>query len=85
MPEQSGLSNYILSKLVESQARCDHEGHLLSWPRKLVIIVLIFKFEYRKSGAREMAQQVRALTVLPEVLSSVPSNHLVLTTTCNVI
>jgi hypothetical protein len=29
------------------------------------------------SGAGEMAQQVRALTALPEVLSSNPSNHMV--------
>jgi hypothetical protein len=29
-------------------------------------------------GAREMAQQLRALTVLPEVLSSIPSNHMVI-------
>jgi len=29
------------------------------------------------SGAGEMAQRVRALTALPEVLSSNPSNHMV--------
>jgi hypothetical protein len=28
-------------------------------------------------GAAEMAQQLRALTVLPEVLSSIPSNYTV--------
>jgi hypothetical protein len=28
-------------------------------------------------GAGEMAQWLRALTVLPEVLSSIPSNHMV--------
>jgi hypothetical protein len=28
-------------------------------------------------GVREMAQQLRALTVLPEILSSIPSNHTV--------
>jgi len=28
-------------------------------------------------GAGEMAQQLRALTVLPEVLSSILSNHMV--------
>jgi hypothetical protein len=28
-------------------------------------------------GAREMAQRLRALTALPEVLSSIPSNHMV--------
>ena len=29
-----------------------------------------------KAGAEEMAQWLRALTVLPEVLSSIPSNHM---------
>ena len=29
------------------------------------------------SGAGEMAQQLRALTTLPEILSSIPSNHMV--------
>jgi hypothetical protein len=29
----------------------------------------------RRAG--EMAQQLRALTVLPEVLNSIPSNHMV--------
>jgi hypothetical protein len=28
-------------------------------------------------GAGEMAQQFRALTILPEVPSSIPSNHMV--------
>jgi hypothetical protein len=30
-----------------------------------------------------MAQWLRALTALPEVLSSIPSNHMVATTICN--
>jgi hypothetical protein len=30
-----------------------------------------------KVGAGEMAQWIRALTVFPEVLSSIPSNHMV--------
>jgi hypothetical protein len=30
-----------------------------------------------KSGAGEMAQRVRALTALPKVMSSNPSNHMV--------
>jgi hypothetical protein len=30
-----------------------------------------------REGAGEMAQQLRALTALPEVLSSNPSNHMV--------
>jgi hypothetical protein len=29
------------------------------------------------AGAGEMAQWLRALTALPEVLSSIPSNHMV--------
>jgi hypothetical protein len=28
-------------------------------------------------GVREIAQRLRALAVLPEVLSSIPSNHMV--------
>jgi hypothetical protein len=28
-----------------------------------------------EEGAEEMAQRLRALTALPEVLSSIPSNH----------
>jgi hypothetical protein len=30
-----------------------------------------------RDEAREMAQGLRALTVLPEALSSIPSNHMV--------
>jgi hypothetical protein len=30
-----------------------------------------------RGGAAEMAKQLRALTSLPEVLSSIPSNHMV--------
>jgi hypothetical protein len=33
-------------------------------------------FIKRKTGAGGMAQQLRALTALPEVLSSIPSNHM---------
>jgi hypothetical protein len=33
-------------------------------------------FKRVKVGAGEMAQQLRALTALPEVLSSIPSNHM---------
>ena len=31
----------------------------------------------KKNWAGKMAQQVRALTALPKVLSSIPSNHMV--------
>ena len=33
--------------------------------------------EKKRSWAGEMAQGLRALTVLPKVLSSIPSNHMV--------
>jgi hypothetical protein len=33
--------------------------------------------KYKNLGAGEMAQWLRALTALPEVLSSIPSNHMV--------
>jgi hypothetical protein len=35
------------------------------------------------SRAGEMAKRLRALTVLPEVLSSIPSNHMVADSICN--
>ena len=35
------------------------------------------KIKICKYGTGEMAQQLRALTALPEVLSSIPSNHMV--------
>jgi len=34
-------------------------------------------FESLKTWAGEMAQWLRALSALPEVLSSIPSNHMV--------
>jgi hypothetical protein len=42
--------------------------------------VIVTKWIFKKKtqeGAGEMAQWLRALTVLPEVLSSNPSNHMV--------
>jgi hypothetical protein len=35
------------------------------------------KKQKTKTGLEKMAQRLRALTALPEVLSSVPSNHMV--------
>jgi hypothetical protein len=37
----------------------------------------------KKKRAGEMAQLSRALTILPQVLSSIPSNHLVAHNLCN--
>jgi hypothetical protein len=34
-------------------------------------------FKNKATGAGEMDQWLRALTALPEVLSSIPSNHMV--------
>jgi hypothetical protein len=48
------------------------------WARSIVILKKgKRKKKLRKQGAGEMAQQVRALTALPKVLSSNPSNHMV--------
>jgi hypothetical protein len=38
---------------------------------------------YYSFGAGEMAQRLKALTALPEVLSSNPSNHMVAHNICN--
>ena len=42
--------------------------------QRMVNILLILKYDF---GATEMAQQVGALTSLPKVLRSIPSNHMV--------
>jgi hypothetical protein len=39
--------------------------------------IYVYTYKYLKKLAGEMAQWVRALTVLPKVLSSNPSNHMV--------
>jgi hypothetical protein len=38
---------------------------------------IISKIKNSVARAGEMTQQLRALTALPEVLSSIPSNHMV--------
>jgi hypothetical protein len=37
----------------------------------------MFNLKKKNLGAGEMAQQLKALTALPEVLSSIPSTHMV--------
>ena len=39
--------------------------------------VVFYSSTSNSLGAGEMAQWLRALTALPEVLSSIPSNHMV--------
>jgi hypothetical protein len=43
------------------------------------VVVVVFVFQNQKPRARagKMAQRLRAPTALPEVLSSIPSNHMV--------
>jgi hypothetical protein len=41
------------------------------------MVVTLFDFKKSERWAGEMAQWLRALTALPEVLSSIPSNHMV--------
>jgi hypothetical protein len=41
-----------------------------------IFIVLNLVLKEDRIGAREMAQWLRALTALPEVLGSIPSTHM---------
>ena len=41
------------------------------------VIVMVFLFKETPYGAGEMAQRLRALTALPEFLSSIPSHYMV--------
>jgi hypothetical protein len=43
---------------------------------KLTKLIKIMDFIRQSPWAGEMAQRLRALTALPEVLSSIPSNHM---------
>jgi hypothetical protein len=67
---------YILSVLVKSflQWRVVKQTNQTNKQTKTKVEGRVKK---RKGGAGEMAQQLRTLTVLPKVLSSNPSNHMV--------
>jgi hypothetical protein len=53
-------------------------GFYTLWLGNHVSVVSIhYKINKTGEGAGEMAQQLGALTVLPEILSSIPSNHMV--------
>jgi len=47
------------------------------WRLRILGFLEIRPYQVALWGAGEMAQQLRALTALPEVLSSNPSNHMV--------
>jgi hypothetical protein len=49
----------------------------VSDPDTRQVLIETLAFENANTGAGEMAQRLRALTALPEVLSSIPSNHMV--------
>jgi hypothetical protein len=51
--------------------------YLFKPPQKPGQMFVVFYSSKQGSWAGEMAQQLRALTALPEVLSSIPSNHMV--------
>jgi hypothetical protein len=40
-------------------------------------LTLGFNLRIQELGAGEMAQKLKALTALPEVLNSIPNNHMV--------
>jgi hypothetical protein len=46
-------------------------------PMGNLVIIRNLSLRNHNSEAGEMAQRLRALTALPEVLSSIPSNHMV--------
>jgi hypothetical protein len=86
--EQKHFYRTVLLALVLSTYNCTHqkigivkfnrmpvcwEGGNTIEPRAQI---LLYRETLSQRGAEEMAQQVRALTALPEVLSSFPSNHL---------
>jgi hypothetical protein len=48
---------------------------IIPGPSRLFFIAYLLKKLY--DGTREMAQQLKTLTALPEVLSSIPRNHMV--------
>jgi hypothetical protein len=64
----------LVTKLVTSYQKRNNEP----WVGVLLLVSNMKRHLKRgKCGAREMAQQLRALAALPEVLSSIPSNHMV--------
>jgi hypothetical protein len=52
-------------------------GYLICFSRELLQVACTVQKMKVNERAREMAQWLRALAVLPEVLSSIPSNHMV--------
>jgi hypothetical protein len=77
-------SSITLSPVIQGQ---DDEHQVLKRPQSDLILNAIQNEESRRhwkmlrerdaGGAGEMAQRLRALAVLPEILSSIPSNHMV--------
>ena len=62
-----------------SHTQHQHTHVFMKGKHRLGMVVPMCDLSIRKAevGAGEMAQWVRALTALPEVLSSNPSNHMV--------
>jgi hypothetical protein len=53
-----------------------HHGERDNRRKALPSTLVLSYFKKQKPGAGEMAQRLKALTTLPEVLSSIPSNHM---------
>ena len=76
------LTFFIISYLKQSQGaglasmELFGRAHVPLEPRFIKLHIRKF-FKNQELGAGEMAQRLRALTALPEVLSSIPSNHMV--------
>jgi hypothetical protein len=59
---------------VSAEAKTSWRRH---WASQLPNLAFPNPYETGNVGAGQMAQWLRALTALPEVLSSIPSNHMV--------
>ena len=82
------IKEILLCSWLSSSRKCSH-GHA---DLRLLLCIFILRFQFQVysvyfiwkvlfnndlAGARETAQWLRALTALPEVPSSIPSNHMV--------
>jgi hypothetical protein len=60
-----------------SQKKKQKQKKVVGENGSLCSVGVLFSHEKGAVWAEEMAQRLRALTVLPEILSLIPSNHIV--------
>jgi hypothetical protein len=72
LPDDQGSSQPCV--ILTPEVSSGHEDSRHSGDIPVDTKIILFK---REEWAGEMAQRLRALTALPEILSSIPSNHMV--------